>query len=222
MWQDKKAIIFDMDGTLVDSMWMWKTLDVTYLGRFGISTPEGLQQAIEGKSFSETAVYFKDRFGLSDSVEQIKQDWNEMAWDAYLHQVPLKDGVYEFLCACKKQGIRLGIATSNSPELAAAIAKVHGLNGFISCIMTSCQVNRGKPYPDIYLAVAKELDVDPKDCLVFEDIIPGIQAGLNAGMEVCAVEDPYSAPDREQKKALAQYYIDSFWELLADTANKGA
>jgi 16S rRNA pseudouridine516 synthase len=80
--------------------------------------------------------------------------------------------------------------------------------------MTSCQVARGKPSPDIYLAVAEELKVDPKDCLVFEDIVPGIQAGLHAGMEVCGVEDEYSVTARDEKRALAQYYIESFRELL--------
>jgi 16S rRNA pseudouridine516 synthase len=137
-----------------------------------------------------------------------------MAWDLYLHQVPLKDGVYEFLCACQERGIKLGIATSNSPELAQSIVKVHKLEKFFSCIMTSCQVARGKPSPDIYLAVAEELKVDPKDCLVFEDIIPGIQAGLNAGMEVCGVEDEYSVTARDEKRTLAQYYIESFQELF--------
>jgi 16S rRNA pseudouridine516 synthase len=214
MWKQKKAIIFDMDGTLIDSMWLWKTLDVAYLSRFGLTLPEGLQHDIEGMSFSETAHYFKERFQIPDSIEQMKQDWNEMAWDLYLHKVPLKDGVYEFLCSCRKRGIKLGIATSNSPELAQSIVNVHELNPYFSCIMTSCQVSRGKPAPDIYLAVAEALNVDPKDCLVFEDIIPGILAGLNAGMEVCGVEDAYSITTREEKMALAQYYIDSFRELL--------
>ena len=63
-----KAVIFDLDGTLVDSMWMWEDIDIEYLGRYGLSCPEDLQKAIEGMSFTETAVYFKERFGLPDSI----------------------------------------------------------------------------------------------------------------------------------------------------------
>ena len=97
MIQNMKAVIFDLDGTLVDSMWMWKQIDIDYLQRFGIELPEDLQASIEGKSFSETAMYFKERFELPDSLEQIKADWNEMAFDTYANKVPLKDGVADFL-----------------------------------------------------------------------------------------------------------------------------
>ena len=80
--------------------------------------------------------------------------------------------------------------------------------------MTGCDVAHGKPSPDIYLAVADALKVDPKRCLVFEDIIPGIQAGKNAGMKVCAVEDAYSLQEKESKQALADYYINDFYGLF--------
>lgn len=214
MWKNKKAMIFDLDGTLVDSMWMWHDIDIEYLGRFGIELPERLQADIEGMSFSETAVYFKERFQLPDSLEKIKQDWNRMAWDKYTNQVPLKKGVPEFIRKCKSLGILLGIATSNSRELVENIIAVHGLTGDFSCIMTGCDVERGKPSPDIYLAVARDLQVQPEDCLVFEDIVAGIQAGKAAGMEVCAVEDDYSLYQAKEKKALADYYIKDYLEII--------
>lgn len=215
MLQDIEAVIFDLDGSLVDSMWMWQEIDIEYLSRFGIELPEDLQREIEGMSFSETAVYFKERFQIADSLEKMKADWNQMAWDKYMHEVPLKEGVYEFLCGCRDRGIRLGIATSNSRELVENIAAVHNLRDFFTCIMTGCDVAKGKPAPDIYLAVAKELHVEPSRCLVFEDIVPGIMAGKNAGMRVCAVEDAYSVQSREEKKASADYYIENYcglWE----------
>ncbi len=207
----KRAVIFDLDGSLVDSMWLWKEIDIEYLGRFGIPLPDRLQSQIEGMSFSETAVYFKEHFPIPDSIEKMKSDWNQMAWDKYMNEVPLKPGIPEFLEECRRRGIKLGIATSNSRELVENVAKVHKLHDYFSCIMTGCDVNKGKPAPDIYLAVSKALEIAPKDCLVFEDIIPGILAGKNAGMEVCAVEDAYSASDRENKKALADYYIEDFY-----------
>lgn len=84
-----KAVIFDLDGTLVDSMWMWEDIDIEYLGRYGLSCPEDLQKAIEGMSFTETAVYFKERFGLPDSIEEIKEAWIAMSLEKYEKEVPL-------------------------------------------------------------------------------------------------------------------------------------
>lgn len=214
MLKNTDAVIFDLDGSLVDSMWMWKAIDIEYLGRFGIPLPEDLQSKIEGMSFSETAVYFKEHFHIPDSLEKIKNDWNRMAWDKYEKEVPLKPGIPEFLEGCSKHGIKLGIATSNSRQLVENIVSVHKLRDYFSCIMTGCDVANGKPSPDIYLAVADALKVDPKRCLVFEDIIPGIQAGKNAGMKVCAVEDAYSLQEKESKQALADYYINDFYGLF--------
>ena len=216
MWKDKKAVIFDLDGTLVDSMWMWYDIDVEYLARFGITIPEGLQAAIEGMSFSETAVYFKERFQIPDSLEKMKNDWNQMAWDKYTHEVPLKEGAAEFIKTCRENNILLGIATSNSRELVENIIAVHGLKEDFACIMTGCDVKRGKPAPDIYLAVAEAFSVKPEDCLVFEDIIPGIQAGKAAGMKVCAIEDEYSLYQMKEKAALADYFIKDYREVLSD------
>lgn len=210
-----KAVIFDLDGSLVDSMWMWRQIDIEYLGKFGIALPEDLQANIEGMSFSETSAYFKETFKIPDSIEQIKEDWNRMAWDKYMNEVPLKEGIPEFLTECKTRGMKLGIATSNSRELVENIAKVHNLRNYFSSIMTGCDVAKGKPAPDIYLAVAKALNVEPAHCLVFEDIIPGIMAGKNAGMRVCAVEDEYSVPDREKKKELSDYYIVNYYGLFS-------
>lgn len=220
MLTDKKAVIFDLDGTLVDSMWMWYEIDVEYLGRFGIRVPEGLQASIEGMSFSETAAYFKERFQIPDSIEKMKADWNQMAWDKYTNEVPLKAGARRFLEYCKERGIQLGIATSNSRELVENIVAVHGLKDFFSCIMTGCDVNHGKPAPDIYLAVASRLKVAPQNCLVFEDILPGILAGKRAGMTVCAIEDGYSMDQTEEKKRLADYYICHYQEVFKPEWNK--
>ena len=213
MLQDIKAVIFDLDGSLVDSMWIWKDIDIEYLGRFGIEIPDGLQKDIEGKSFSETAVYFKERFQIPDSLEQMKEDWNQMAWDKYVHEVMLKPGAGDFLNYCIGHGIKLGIATSNSRALVEAVADARGFGKKFDCIMTACEVEKGKPSPDIYLAVADRLGVDPVQCLVFEDITAGIMAGKNAGMRVCAVEDTYSLHQTGDKKKLADYYIRDYYEI---------
>lgn len=214
MWKDKKAVIFDLDGTLVDSMWMWRQIDIEYLARYGIVLPEDLQKSISGMSFSETAVYFRERFQLPATPEQIKRDWNAMAMEKYTQEVTLKEGVREFLHQLKTNGIRTGIATSNSLELVTAVLQSRSVRSLFDEVHTSCEVKHGKPAPDIYLLVARCLGVTPQDCLVFEDIPEGILAGKAAGMSVCAVEDEFSALMREEKRSLADYYIDSYQELL--------
>ena len=214
MLTNKKAVIFDLDGTVVDSMWMWEAIDIEYLARFGIGLPPDLQKKISGMSFSETAVYFKEEFSIPDSLEKIKADWNDMAMDKYCHEVTLKPGVLQFLKDLKKAGIKTGIATSNSKELAMAVLEKRGLLQYFDEVHMSCEVSTGKPAPDIYLLVAKYLGVEPKDCLVFEDISEGILAGKSAGMTVCGVEDAFSAAYREEKKQLADYYIESYDEIV--------
>ena len=213
MLQNKKAVIFDLDGTLVDSMWMWRAIDIEYLGRYGLDLPPTLQKDIEGMSFSETAVYFKETFQIPESLDKIKATWNQMAYDKYTKEVPLKKGAMEFLNHCKVNNIKLGIATSNSRELVEATLEALRIRDYFDCVMTSCDVAKGKPAPDVYLETAKILGVEPSKCLVFEDIEMGILAGKNAGMEVCAVEDEFSMNQIEEKKRLANYYIKDYFDI---------
>lgn len=209
-----KAVLFDLDGTLVDSMWLWEDIDKEYLQRFGITLPEELQDMIQGMSFSETAVYFKERFLIPHSLEEIKVEWNKMAWKKYAEEVPLKEGVLSVLEELKKRGIPMGIATSNSKELVELVIGKLGIAEYFQSIRTSCEVAKGKPSPDIYLLVAKDLKAEPVNCLVFEDIVQGIMAGKSAGMKVCSVYDKKSEGDTKKKQELSDYYIHSFSELL--------
>lgn len=106
MLENVKAVIFDLDGTLVDSMWMWKAIDIEYLTKKGTAIPEDIeafQDELEGKGFTETAVFFKERFQIEDSLEEIKRTWILMAEDKYCREVPLKPGVLEFLEELKKE-----------------------------------------------------------------------------------------------------------------------
>ncbi len=141
------------------------------------------------------------------------EDWNEMALWKYTHEIALKPGAKEFLHHLKAAGIKLGIATSNSRGLVDEVLKAQDIYELFDVIRTGCEVGKGKPAPDIYLSVAKELGVAPKDCLVFEDVAEGIQAGKHAGMTVCAVEDEYSAYQIEEKRRLADYLLASFDRL---------
>lgn len=210
----KKAVIFDLDGTLVDSMWMWKAIDIEYLGRYGCQCPPLLQKEIEGMSFSETAMYFKETFKLPDTLEEIKQAWVEMSIEKYRSEVPLKAGVRPFLEFLKQEGIAMGIATSNGREMVNVVLESLNIASFFQVIATACEVAAGKPAPDIYLNVAERLGVSPERCMVFEDVPAGILAGKAAGMTVCAVKDEFSAGMQEEKLRLADYYIEDYFDLL--------
>ena len=217
MLENIKAVIFDLDGTLVDSMWMWKSIDVEYLGRKGIAVPEDIQafqEELEGMGFTETAVFFKNRFQIEDSLEEIKKTWIFMAEEKYCNEVPLKAGVRGFLEELRNRNIRIGISSSNSRELIQGVLKAHGIAEYFDCITTCCEVPNSKPAPDVYLKTAEGLQVEPKDCLVFEDVPMGIMAGKNAGMQVCAVEDAYSKRQEAEKRRLADYYIEDYYEVL--------
>lgn len=213
MLKNIDAVIFDLDGTLVDSMWMWKQIDIEYLSQFDLELPDNLQTEIEGMSFSETAGYFKNRFQLKATIEEIKAAWNEMAYQKYRHEVPFKEGALEFLKYLKKQRIKTGIATSNSKALVDAVVERYGITELFDSIHTSCEVEKGKPAPDIYHLVAKDLEVEPDRCLVFEDVVNGIKAGKNASMKVCAVYDDFSQGADREKRKLADYYIRDFKEI---------
>lgn len=217
MLNDIKAVLFDLDGTLIDSMSVWKDIDIEFLGNYGIELPADLQNSIEGMSFTETADYFRKRFQFKESVEEIKAIWNEMAYEHYTQFVKLKDGVLDFLSYLKSHNIRTGISTSNSIELVQGVLKAKEIEPYFDVVVTACQVNAGKPSPDIYLETARLLNVEPKDCLVFEDIPMGIMAGKNANMKVCTIYDDFSKNQDIKKRSLADYYINTFREVLEGT-----
>lgn len=212
--KDRKAVLFDLDGTLVDSMWVWRNIDIDFLSAIGQELPADLQKCIEGMSFTETAEYFKKRFSIDDDVEDIKKKWNQMAYDKYTSEVKLKKGAKEFLARLKSDGIRIGIASSNSVTLIEGALKAEGVLEYFDAITTGCEAGAGKPAPDIYLLAAKKVGIAPSECLVFEDIPMGIMAGNSAGMTTVAVEDDYSHSMRKEKERLAKYFIEDYTEIV--------
>lgn len=218
MLTGKKAVIFDMDGSLVDSMWIWPEVDRIYMEKYHLTEPATFHRDIEGKSYTETAQYFVDTFQTLDrTVEQVMQEWRDMTIRLYATEVFPKPGAVEFLKAMKKQGVLLGIATSNDRTIADAALQARHLAPYFDSIRTSCEVSAGKPAPDVYLKVAEDLRIEPSSCLVFEDVPNGILAGKNAGMEVCAVDDEFSRGLEAEKKHLADYFIRDFNDILRHT-----
>ena len=125
-----------------------------------------------------------------------------------------KAGAREFLEFLAGRGIRMGIATSNGQAMVDAVLNALDIRNYFQVVATACEAAAGKPAPDIYLLVAERLGVRPEECAVFEDVPAGIQAGKNAGMLVFAVEDAFSRDMREEKEALADCFIQDFYELL--------
>lgn len=213
-----EAIIFDVDGTLIDSMWIWENIDELFLEKYHLEKPEGFHEGMEGMSYSETAQYFLDLFpSLPHTREELEQEWYDMAYEIYTTQMELKKGAYDFIKTMHENGIKLGIATSNNRELAEGTLKNNKVLEYMSSIWTSCEAGAGKPNPAVYLNVAKDLGVNPEKCLVFEDVSNGILAGKNAGMKVCAVDDRFSRNQEEKKRQLADYYIQNYDDIKNNT-----
>ena len=118
-----KAAIFDMDGTLIDSMGVWTKIDIDFLEKRGFQVPKDLKSNIEHLTFLECAEYFKRNFMLQDTLQEIMDEWNEMAKDAYEYNIKLKPGVKEYLSLLKTLDIKLSIATSNTLSLIEKVLK---------------------------------------------------------------------------------------------------
>ncbi len=217
---DIKAVFFDLDGSLVDSMWIWGSIDDDYLSEFGIERPSDLQSDIEGMSVVETALYFKERFDISESVEEIIGIWNDMALEKYTNEVFVKEGGLEFLEYCITRKIRLGVCSSNSRKLLDTVLKKRGIYDYFDVIISGEDVNRGKPDPECYLKAAELVNVDPHNCLVFEDLLRGIEAGRAAGMVTCAVEDDYSKDQWFEKVRSADYCISDYHCIINQNVKK--
>ena len=209
------AVIFDMDGTLLDSMFMWRNIDVHFLESRGFPMRPDLQKCIEGLSMSQVADWFKEQYQLPESREEIMALWNQMAIEEYEQRIEMKPGAETLIRLLHANGIHLAIATSNSRELVEAAVRQHPVLTLLDAYATSNEVTIGKPAPDVYLYAAKQLGSAPDHCLIFEDILPGIQSGKSAGMRVCAVEDRYSEDIRQEKAALADAYAMNYADLTA-------
>jgi len=209
------AAIFDMDGTLVDSMWVWSEIDKEYLAKHNLDVPPTLNSDIAHLSFNEVAIYFKNTFNLSYEVDEIISYWNQMAYEAYVNKVKLKPGVKEFLEALRKNNIKIGLATSNNTLLLEACLKANGIYEYFDAITLTNEVSRGKDFPDVYLLAAEKLEVNPANCVVFEDLLPALQGAKSAGMKVVGVYDEFSTEYHTDMKAIADKFILDYVDLAS-------
>lgn len=213
MFTDKKAVIFDMDGTLIDSVWLWHKIDVDFLETCNIAMPADLREIVEGMNFDVCASYFKERFNLPHTCDEIKAQWNSMAEDYYRNKIGLKPYSKELIQKLKSNNYKLAIATSNLRHLADLVLTRNGIIEYFDEIVTSNEVNAEKPKPDVFLKAAQLLNVTPQNCIAFEDTYVGVQSAVNANMYVVAVNDEYTS-HKEKIVKLADTYIDSYEEIL--------
>ena len=209
-----KAAILDLDGTLVDSMWVWEQIDIDFLKSKGYTPPKDLKDDITHLTFRQTAEYFKDRFNLSDSIDEITDTWNNMAYDFYSSKVKLKEGVIPFFNKLKSLNIKIGLATSNSLPLLEATLKNNGIYHLFDAITVTDEVKKSKENPDVYLLCANKLNVSPKNCVVFEDIIAAVNGAKLAGMKVIGIYDKASEDQKEILTQTCDRYILNYNELI--------
>ncbi|MGL5150168.1 MAG: HAD family hydrolase [Clostridium sp.] len=214
MLNNIKGVIFDLDGTLIDSMGVWTKIDYDYLSAKSISVPNNLKEEITHLSFTQTAQYFKDRFNLNDNIESIINCWNSMAYNEYANNIKLKDGVLDYLTYLKSNNIKIALATSNSYTLLEAVLKNNNIYNFFDAITITDEVKVSKANPDIYLLSAEKLNIHPNECLVFEDIVQALKGAKSANMQTVAVFDNQSEDEIHELKEISDYYIDSYISLL--------
>lgn len=210
-----KAVIFDLDGTLIDSMGIWIQIDKEYLEIRNIPVPDDLFKDVKtGNSFKEICQYFKDKFDLPDSIEEIGAEWTGMVEEHYKTDVKLKPGAHEFLKFLEASNIKIGVGTSNSKHLAETVLKANNVLEKFDSIVAGCEDIKGKPFPDIFLKTAEELNIAPEDCLIIEDVLVGVQAAKRAGMDVFAIYDEHAAHETDKIKQAADFYAEKFEEIL--------
>ncbi len=209
-----KAAIFDFDGTLVDSMYVWSKVDEDFLTQRGIPVTDEYTDKMRSMFFETAASYTKETYGLKESVEEIMQIWLDMAHFEYANNVRAKQYAAEYVRSLKKKGLLLGMATSNNPYLLKPCLDNNGMSGLFDCICYTSEVGVNKSSPDIYLYTAGKLGVKPEECMVFEDIIEGLKSSKSVGMKTIAIYDPSNVLYIDEIKATADRLIKSYGELL--------
>ena len=205
-----KAYVFDLDGTLLDSMRLWEQIDLEFLNKRGLEVPADYIDAICSRSFPEAAAYTIERFGLSESVEDLLKEWQDMAAYAYGNTVEVKPNAREYLHELKKRGMLLAVATSLPASLYEPTLRNHDIYSLFDVICSTAEVSHGKTRPDIFYHVASKLGVSTSDCVMFEDIQDAIMSAKTAGMTVYAVYDEVSKSQWEETKKLADGAILDF------------
>ena len=209
-----KAAIFDFDGTLFDSMCVWKDIDLVFLAEHGHAPTAEMREMISDMSVWEAAELFKRSFDIALSTEEMVRRFSEIAAVRYRDLVIPKPYVREYLEILHGLQIPICIATAcSSQNVISALTRENMIN-FFDFILTADEIKTGKTNPEIYLVCASRFDLLPEDIMVFEDSLHCIKTAKNAGFIVTAIEDSYSLPDKNEITKTADRYISTWKELI--------
>lgn len=213
-FQSFKGAVFDLDGTLLDSMHIWHDVDEEFFKRRGLKvTPEYIE-IIKNMHLRAAAVYTKEKYGINENIDEIVNEWLALCAEGYLNNVDLKPGVYDYLKMLHGKGVKTAFATASEKVVCEGVLKKYGIFEFFDSFAYVSEINIGKTEPDIYLLAAERIGVYPKDCIVFEDIAEGLCGAKKGGFTTCGVYDKSSEADTEKIKSISDYYINSFEELM--------
>ncbi len=209
-----EAVVFDMDGVLIHSEEVWDDVREAYVRERGGRYDAEVQRALMGMSSTEWSRYLHERAGVPDEPEAINEEVVRRMLEAYRRRLPLADGAVDAVQRLAAR-YRLGLASSSNRPLIDAVLEVTGLGRHFAATVSSEEVARGKPAPDVYLEAARRLGVDPTRAAAVEDSHGGIRAAKAAGMPVIAIPNPSYPPDAESL-ALADVTIRSLDELTPE------
>lgn len=213
-----QSAIFDMDGTLLDSMPMWQELGVSLLGRFGVEADAELQERLKPMTLRQGAAYCRETYHLEPTVEELVALLEQRVDHFYHNEVQAKPGVARFLSLLKMEGVWMYVATATDRHLAEAALRHAGIDGYFRGLVTSAEVGSGKENPEIFERAMRRLRSNKKDTVVFEDSLHAIRTAKAAGFRVAGVYDASSEAQQEEIRSLADYYIRSFDEMFETTA----
>ena len=202
-----KGMIFDADGTLLDSMPIWDDLGARYLKGIGIEAEPGLSEILFCMSLEESAAYMKRTYGLSQTEEEIRNGVLAKLDDFYVNEVQAKPGVSEFLRTLHERKVPMMIATSSSRHHIEAAMRRLGFLDYFAGIITCEEVGAGKSRPDIYLKCAEAIGLPPEEVCVVEDVIHAVRTANAAGFPTAGVYDAASAKDTADMKKECSIYL---------------
>lgn len=206
-------LLFDLDGTLIDSNGIWVDVDKTFLARRGLEYTKEYYEGVAHTIFPMAAVFTKEYAKLTESCEEIMAEWMDLAKDAYSH-VPLKPFVWEYLTACRDRGERMAIVTSSVPDHCRAALASHGLADFFEKLIFAHELKIDKSDPALFHKTAELLGVFPEECTLYDDSVKSCRSARAAGMEVVGVYDPFFADTAAEMPTVCDRCIHSFEELL--------